>query len=56
MARDYHYRCDEKTYKQMKNLIGGREIYSKEFNLIVTNLVNKAAEPDPYKGGLYEKV
>ena len=40
--RDYHYKCDANSYQILMNLIGGKEVYNKEFNRIISSLINRA--------------
>ncbi len=40
--RHYHYQCDENSYQILRNLIGGKEVYNKEFNTIIRSLISKA--------------
>ncbi len=40
--RDYHYKCDANSYQILRNLIGGKEVYNKEFNRIISSLINRA--------------
>ena len=40
--RDYHYKCDAQSYQILRNLIGGKEVYIKDFNRIISSLINRA--------------
>ena len=40
MKKHFHYECDQQTYQIIRNLIGGKEVYNKEFNQVITKLLN----------------
>ena len=42
--KQFLYECDDETLQQLQNLTGGKRIYRKEFQHIVTTLINKANE------------
>tara|TARA_Y100001972_G_C7510386_1_gene257915 strand:- start:190 stop:366 length:177 start_codon:yes stop_codon:yes gene_type:complete len=42
MARHYHYECDEHTYRIIRKMIGGKEVYNREFNQVITKLLQSA--------------
>ena len=41
--RQFIYECDEATLKQLHSLTRGQPVFRKEFQQIVTNLINKAS-------------
>ena len=42
--RQFIYECDEATLKQLHFLTRGQPVFRREFQQIVTNLINKASE------------
>ena len=40
MTRHFHYECDERTYQIIRQMIGGKEVYNKEFKQVVSKLLN----------------
>ncbi len=40
MKRHFHFECDDKTYKIIRQMIGGKEVYNKEFKQVVSKLLN----------------
>ena len=40
MKRHFHFECDDKTYKIIRQMIGGKEVYNKEFKQVVSKLLD----------------
>ena len=40
MKRHFRFECDDKTYQIIRQMIGGKEVYNKEFKQVVSKLLN----------------
>ena len=42
--RQFIYDCDEETLQQLHSLTGGHKVFRKEFQQIITSLINRASQ------------